>query len=54
MSRATRKKPYRTKRERLMRDIRNIKLIFIFVLIALAFLAFFRWQKIVDWFVLTF
>ncbi|MFT5834006.1 MAG: hypothetical protein ACI97N_001637, partial [Cognaticolwellia sp.] len=38
MSRATRKKPYRSKRERLMRDIRNMKLILIFGSIAAFFL----------------
>jgi hypothetical protein len=54
MSRATRKKPYKTRRERLIRDIRNIKLILIFGGIALVCLILFRWQKIMDWFILTF
>lgn len=54
MSRATRKKPYRTKREKLVQHIRNIKLILIFGTIALAFFIFTRWQAISDWFLLNF
>lgn len=54
MSRATRKRPYKTKRERLMRDIRNMKLILIFGAIAMTFFVIFRWQKIIDWLILTF
>lgn len=52
--RVRRKKIYKTKRERLLRDIRNMKLILIFGGIALAFWIFFKWRAIADWFILTF
>jgi len=54
MSRAKRKKPYKTKREKLMQHVRNIKLILIFGSIALAIFIFMRWQAISDWFLLNF
>jgi hypothetical protein len=52
--RVRRKTIYKTKRERLLRDIRNMKLIFIFGTIALVFWIFFKWREITDWFILTF
>ena len=54
MSRAKRKQPYRTKREKLVHHVRNIKLILIFGLIALTFFVFTKWQEISDWLILTF
>ncbi len=52
--RVRKKKIYRTKRERLLRDIRNMKLILIFGGIALVVWILFKWQEISDWFILTF
>jgi len=52
--RVRKKKIYRTKRERLLRDIRNMKLILIFGGIALVVWILFKWQEISDWFIMTF
>jgi hypothetical protein len=52
--RVRRKKLYKTKRERLLRDIRNMKLIFIFGSIALVIWIIFKWRAIADWFILAF
>ena len=54
MSKAKRKQPYRTKREKLTHHVRNIKLILLFGLIALTFFVVTKWQDISDWLILTF
>ena len=49
MSRVNKRKAYKSRRERSQRDWRNIRLVFLFALIALALLFFINRKEIFRW-----